>query len=256
MEGLFADNSFLSRSVDHSDFVNGKTVHVPNAGAAPNVEKDRQEYPAKVETRTDIDLTYQIHEYTVDPIRIPHADKVELSYNKRESVLRQSRSVLHDRVAKDILSAWTPTESEAQQKLLKGEGLTRNDVRALQKAFNDQEIPQVGRVLLLSSDAHDSLLADLTDSQSNAFLAAADATKGIVGRLFSFDVMLRSTVGDLAGLAWHPDFLSRSVGDIDFYDEEKSVVYYADVIGFLVRAGGSILRKDGKGVRSVLKEAI
>ena len=39
IENLFADNSFASKSVDHSEFVNEKTVHVPNAGAAPSVVK-------------------------------------------------------------------------------------------------------------------------------------------------------------------------------------------------------------------------
>ena len=32
IEGLFANNTFAARSVDHSEFVNEKTVHVPNAG--------------------------------------------------------------------------------------------------------------------------------------------------------------------------------------------------------------------------------
>ena len=91
IEGLFANNTFAARSVDHSEFVNEKTVHVPNAGAAPNVEKNRTVFPANVTERKDVDLIYQMDEFTVDPVRIPHAEQVELSYNKRESVTRQSR---------------------------------------------------------------------------------------------------------------------------------------------------------------------
>ena len=68
IEGLFANNTFAARSVDHSEFVNEKTVHVPNAGAAPNVEKNRTVFPANVTERKDVDLTYQMDEFTVDPV--------------------------------------------------------------------------------------------------------------------------------------------------------------------------------------------
>ena len=75
LEALFADNSFAARSVNHNEFVNGKTVHVPNAGAAPSVIKGRSSFPAEVKERSDIDLDYNIEEYTTDPIRIPEAER-------------------------------------------------------------------------------------------------------------------------------------------------------------------------------------
>lgn len=53
IEGLFANNTFAARSIDHSEFVNEKTVHVPNAGAAPNVEKNRTVFPANVTERKE-----------------------------------------------------------------------------------------------------------------------------------------------------------------------------------------------------------
>jgi hypothetical protein len=39
VEQLFADNTFMARSLDHSEFVNNLTVHVPCAGSAPGVTK-------------------------------------------------------------------------------------------------------------------------------------------------------------------------------------------------------------------------
>ena len=46
VEGLFADNSFASKSVDDSEHVNeGKRVHIPNAGAPPDVKKTARPYP-------------------------------------------------------------------------------------------------------------------------------------------------------------------------------------------------------------------
>ena len=109
IENLFADNSFASKSVDHSEFVNEKTVHVPNAGAAPSVVKNRTTFPAAVTTREDVDLSYDIDEFSVDPIRIPNADKVELSYNKRESIIRGSRNKLADDIHASLIYSWIPS---------------------------------------------------------------------------------------------------------------------------------------------------
>src|SRR5690554_1746425 len=54
IEGLFADNSFLSKAFNADEFVNlGKTVHIPNAGAGSTVVKNRSEFPAIVKSRSD-----------------------------------------------------------------------------------------------------------------------------------------------------------------------------------------------------------
>ena len=71
VENLFADNSFLSKAFDADEFVNqGKTVHIPNAGAPSNVVKNRNTFPAEVKSRDDIDLTFDLDNYSTDPIKI------------------------------------------------------------------------------------------------------------------------------------------------------------------------------------------
>lgn len=46
IEGLFADNSFLSKAVNDDMYVNmGKKVHIPNAGAPSGVEVNRTTLP-------------------------------------------------------------------------------------------------------------------------------------------------------------------------------------------------------------------
>ena len=154
IEGLFANNTFAARSIDHSEFVNEKTVHVPNAGAAPNVEKNRTVFPANVTERKDVDLTYQMDEFTVDPVRIPHAEQVELSYNKRESVTRQSRRKLAQDIYESIIYNWIPegvkvveTLGEAVAAHIKEatgnrKRMTKQTVEELQTLFDEQDIPE------------------------------------------------------------------------------------------------------------------
>ena len=72
VENFYPDNSFASKSVDDSTFVNAHKVIIPNAGAPSKVQKNRTVKPATVDQRTDNALEYEIDELTTDPIYIPH----------------------------------------------------------------------------------------------------------------------------------------------------------------------------------------
>ena len=251
VDGLFADNSFLARSVDHSNFVNNKVVHVPNAGAPSNVEMDRATLPAEIKRRTDVDLWYELHEFTTDPILINHAETVELSYDKRNSVLAMDRANLHETVAEYILSQWMPTKAASQQKVTTK--VTSSDIAQLQRAFNKAKLPQLGRVILLSADSYSDLFESLTSNQSNAFLACADASKGVVGSLYGFDFLEpRYALKGALGLAWHDKYVSRALGDVKLFDNPDSATYYGSILSFLLRAGGAKMRSDEVGVMSLV----
>ncbi|MDN4754442.1 hypothetical protein QYZ87_07865 [Porphyromonadaceae bacterium W3.11] len=248
IEGLFADNSFLSRSVDHSDYVKERVVHVPNAGKSRGVKKNRSSYPAVVEQREDIDLTYMIDEYTTDPVHITDKDKVELSYDKRQSVIRQDKSELHEEVAKGILENWVPKKEAGQMNLI-GSKFTRQDLSAIRKKFNKEGVPQKGRCVLLDPDSEGDLLDSLTESQAQAYHSAVDVERGVVGKILGFEILTpRPMPTGVKALAWHPNSLSRAMGDVKAFDNSNDATYYGDVLSFLLRAGGSIIRDDAKGV--------
>lgn len=285
VEELFADNSFMSKAFNADEFVKGgKVVHIPNAGALPGVEMNRNSLPAEVKHLQDKDLTFVIDEFTTDPVIIKNAEKYEYSYDKRESVIGRSKKVLMDRVAKNFILKWSPTggknilyttgaEVAAYTPGATGKrrSFTRQDARRLDKKFNAMDIPQEGRHMLLDAEMYDQLLESLTEAQQNAFLACADAEKGIVGKLYSFNVMLRSTVGvygdnkepkvygvggaagDLPmGLAWHEGCVCRALGENEFFDNPGQATYYGDLLSFLVRAGGSPMATDFTGVFALL----
>ncbi|WP_223225154.1 hypothetical protein [Sphingobacterium cavernae] len=101
---LYKDNAFLnSFSKADKENISGRTVHIPQSGAGGDVVKNRSSLPATVKKRTDTPTSYQIHEYTSDPILIPNADTVELSYDKRQSVLQDEQANLSQNVAEDVL---------------------------------------------------------------------------------------------------------------------------------------------------------
>ena len=80
---LFKNNEFLLASTDAAQYVlQGKVVHIPQAGALPNIVKNRSSLPGTIVQRADTDITYSLDEYTSDPILIPYAETIELSYSK------------------------------------------------------------------------------------------------------------------------------------------------------------------------------
>lgn len=280
VENLYADNTFASRSVDHSAFVDGKKVHVPNAGAPPTVKKNRTSLPATVTKRTDVDLEYEIAEYTTDPILVSNAENVELSYSKRKSVISNAALALHSEAHADLIYSWVPSD-KPETVATSGESvvahiasatgnrkaLTKEDILKVKAKFDAADIPQTGRCILVDSVMYNQLLESLSEVQSNAFLATADASRGIIGKLFGFDFYMRSKVAkttaagvlkewtssaaatdSAAALAWQEGSVSRALGQNELFENEGDASYYGDVLSGLVRAGGRYMRNDKKGV--------
>lgn len=288
VEDLFADNSFLSKAVNADQWVNaGKIVHIPQAGAASKVVKGRETLPAEIKKRADTDLTYVLTPFTTDPVLIEHADEVELSYSKRDSVLRQDKLALMDRVSEDFLFNWSPAAAktiettgatvEAYTDKATGsrKGLCKADVLNLMTSFNDEDIPQEGRYLLLDAYMYSQLLNDLTGAETSAFLASANAQQGTLGKLYSFNIMMRSRAAlyttakapkewsaagaatdRAAALAWHDRSVCRALGEVKAYENIDRADWYGSVYSFLVRAGGRIVRGDGKGVRALVQGTV
>jgi len=286
VEGLFADDTFASRSIDHSEWVNDKRVHVPNAGSAPGVVKNRNVFPAQVTTREDVDLTYDIHEYTVDPVRIPNAEKVELSYNKRESIVLQSRATLKERIHSSLIYEWIPSGVTLLQTAGAAvaahipsatgmrKGMTKATVEAAQLLFDSQDIPEAGRYMLLDAHMYNQLKNSMTNNELVAFLAGADPVKGVIGEYAGFRFFKRSKVAkatgaglvkewsaadaatdSAAGIAWHEGCVSRALGAAELFDDQGNPLYYGDILSFLQRAGGHHIRADKKGIAMICQAA-
>ena len=232
-------------------------------------------------------MSYDIDELTTDPIYIPNIETVELSYNKRQSVLSGDREALQTDAHQNLLYRWfcegetfdttggarephtSDTASGTRKKMTKATLLT------LMTRFNMDNVPAEGRYVLLDSCMYADLLEDLTEKELSAFLASANAQQGIVGRLYGFDVMQRSQVlrltpakkllewseesvaGELAaGLAWQENCVSRAMGEVKMFDDTDNPLYYGDIYSFLMRVGGAPRRYDKKGIAAIVEAAI
>ena len=214
---LFKANPFMNYAFNADQYVlAGKVVHVPNAGAAPTIAKNRSSLPATIAKRTDTDVTYALAEYTTDPILIPDADTVELSYDKRQSVTSEMQEGLFETVGDWMLYDWftglnaagngqvtgtiirttggnvtahTASASGNRKKLLK------EDLKAAQVVMNKNKIAKDERYAILDSEMYSQLMDDEDlKKRDGANGGEANLKEGVVMKLYGFNIMERASV--------------------------------------------------------------
>ena len=288
-ENLFKDNEFLNYAFNADQYVlEGKVVHIPNAGATANVVKNRTTLPATVIQRADIDITYSIDEFTTDPILIPNADTVELSYDKLSNVLSEYESALRQLVAEWMLYNWRAenatsmvrTSGVAVTAHMPGATGTRKkfgiaDVKAARLVLNKQNVSKEDRYLLIDSDMYDQLMDELNITTYRESSKDLDLPKGVIGKIFGFYLLERTTVStannaatpviQLPGaastiadngvaFAWQKNTVERALGTVDFFENLGDPTYYGDIYSALVRMGGRKRRNDQKGIVAIIQQ--
>lgn len=288
--GLWKNNQFLNYAVNEDQYVlAGKVVHIPQAGAASSVTKNRAVYPAVAVKRADTDVTYALDEFTTDPRHIPDAEKSELSYDKRESVIGEDSSHLRQAVADNMLITWAPTVGE---NLLRTSGdatnshitgttgtrklMTLDDFEACAGVLDDHGVPDEERYAMFSSRMYRQLTSLLKGTEYRDFMAAIDPKTGVVGELFGFKILKRKTVLQYSNaatpvvnpygaataatdndgiLCWQRNAVARAMGEVKMFENTDDATYYGDVYSFLLRMGGRKRRADDKGVVALIQDA-
>ncbi len=288
VEKIYTGNPHLNLCVNSDSYVlEGKVVHIPQAGAAPSVQKNRSSLPAAVTKRTDTDITYALDEYTSDPIHIPNADTCELSYDKRASVLADTQLALNETVGVTMLRNWAPTGvsriirttgdatathmigSKGQRKKI-----VKQDLKAAQKQMNKDGMPSEGRYAIFDADMLDQLTDGLTDTEQRDYLRAYDEKNGVLGKLYGFTILSRSYVLGYNGsvpiepggsgsapdcaavLCWHTSAVERALGSVKFFENQGDPTYYGDIYSALVRMGGRVRRADQKGIMVIAQDLV
>jgi hypothetical protein len=287
---LFKNNEFLNAVVNADQYVlQGKVVHIPQAGGTPTVVKNRSSLPASVTSRTDTDVTYSLDEYTTDPVKIANAEKVELSYDKRESVLGESQSALRETIAENILVTFAPsgatriirtTGAAVAAHMPDATGLRKKfmpaDLKAASLKLDKDGVSIEDRFCIFSADMYDQFTDALTETQYRDFSKAYDEKSGILGKLFGFTIYKRASVlafsnatppvvkaygaagaatDNDAVLCWQKNALERALGEIVPFENMGDPTYYGDIYSFLVRMGGRKRRDDQKGVLVIVQDA-
>jgi len=290
VENLYKRNPFLMFANNADEYVlQGKVLHIPNAGSQSNATRNRSSLPATVQVRSETDITFSLDEFTTDPVLIADTEKVELSFDKRRSVIGNHIDYLAQLVGDWMLYNWAPVTSTGFVKTTTGgtspayltnatgvrKLITMADVKQMKKLMDAQNIPTADRYCLLDAYMYDQFTDLLTNTQYTDFSKYFDAENGIAGKLFGFTFLeprasvLRYNVGrtallvpgaagaatdQAAGIFWQKDSVIKAVGETKIFDHVDDPTYYGDLISALVRAGGRAHRNDGYGIFILAQE--
>lgn len=279
-ENLYPNNSFINYAVDHSQYIIGKTVHIPQANGTPSVTKNPTSFPLTVIQRTDLDFTYTVDGYVTDPIFVSDIEAVQLSYDKMGSLLRNTNQTLQKYVADSTLVNWASTAwssithttgsgstvALAPSATGSRNAITGADFASMKLLMDKHNIPQDSRYVVIDAQLYNQVLNDPTIKQQYSF-GNATQQNGNVPFLYGFEIIMRSAVvsttsggtinavgatgaasDNLGAIFFHKDFVSVAKGGIDIYYQAKSPQFISDVVTAKIMFGASALRKDGKGV--------
>jgi hypothetical protein len=284
-KNIFDNNPFINFAKDHSGYVRGSVVNIPNAGSAPTVERNRTSLPATIAKRTDSAVTYNIDEFTTDPIVITNLEEAETSYDKMQNVMDEHFLALSASVGDWMAYNWAAT-ADGNIVATTGSAVANHVGTANVKAMTGADLRKAMRIIdyqtkssslgtryaLIDAYMYEQLLSDVGYQSGRISITEADMAMGVVNELFGFKIIKRSFVTkynattlqaptvDLSGSAtgwagaicWDRNYVARAIGNIELYSDERNPTYYGDVVSALVRAGGRKLYNAGTGIVSVV----
>ena len=220
-EALNRNADFLPFSVDHSEYIAFGIVHVPQSGSNPTVVKNPATFPLAISERTDTDRTYSLNQFALEPTLISNLDELQISYDKRQSVLGQQISTLTQRIGDEVAISWSATGaanivgttgSAVATSLAPGATGTRKavtlaDIAALANKLDKDNVPRQNRKLLMSADMLWELfqISDVIRASYNGFQNQPSVlANGIVAMLDGFEIMMRPVVSVYANSATSP----------------------------------------------------
>lgn len=168
-EGFVPDTSFLSRSVDMSEFVEYDKINLADAGVDPEVLVDNTSFPIESAQRADIPLELPLHTFDTKNTTVRAIEEKESSYKKMESVIRGHKNALLKKTAAFAAGNWSPqkntdlTPVRAATGALNPSGqkaLTFTDILQLRNWFTGHDVPVESLVLVLNSIHEADLMAE------------------------------------------------------------------------------------------------
>lgn len=288
IERLWKDNQFLQHAFSDDDKVlAGKIVHIAQPGSKPQVVKNRAVFPAATIRRTDTDIVYVLDEYTTDPTHIQDAEKIEPAYDKIDSVYGDHAGTITETIGDDIILKWLvgapagsilKTSGAATAATLAGatgnrKAAVHKDIRRANLMLNVKNIAKGERFGLLEENMADQIFESLSDNQARVFTEYADAKTGVLGQLYGFKIMTRSSVAAASNadvinalgavgavtdasvsMFWQKNAVARALGEVKFFENVNDPQYYGDVYSALVRMGGRRRRADNLGVVALIQD--
>jgi len=293
-EALRPGNEFWAYSQRDDAFVNNNSVELPHAGTDPTIAIDRSTFPGTIAQRTDAATQYVLEELSSDPTHLQFSEALVVAYAKRASILSQHVAALRQKMGDRAVAKWvagigagataniptTGTGHTVATRTTDAPGstdtvykLAKEDILAGKLVLDGDDVPMEGRKMLCPPSMYNDLLALDEFTRADAY-GQSNIPSGWVGRIFGFDVMVRSRVAVYDGsdapkdteaataatdthaaVLWHPMAVRTAVGAIKVFMDMDNPAYYGDIFSAAVRFGALEARNDDKGIVVIREDA-
>jgi hypothetical protein len=292
-EVLFPDNAFYNGAQSDVAAFDALEIEIPqDEDGEAEVVVNPTQLPLPLGIESDKKLTYGADLLVTKPTVITYNNQLLTSYDKRAAKLRKHQRSLERQIAERILFGWAPTKPEYIIQTTGGTTrpasapgatgtrkiATEAEFRKVAEMFDRLDIPDDGRRRILvppgmKQDIWDIMKAYGQGTDFNNLLRG----EGKVGKLFSFDIFMRSTTqryteagvpvkkaigaanvttDNVAAIAFHLDFVRYIKGTVQVWMDPapRGELAGGQSLNAGIRGGGTMSRLSEKGVFAIVED--
>jgi len=293
---LYPDNSFYKHSVQETGVAdNVESVEKPVQGKIRKAKSGTpNSLPLTVEKATDSKKSYNTQLVYCEPLLIDSQDEMMANYSKRQTKQQQQADEINTKCADIAANAWSPTlasniiSTTGSARATNVAGLTgtrkavaKNDLLDCYNLALRMTVVGGKWYMMVTPDMYSDLLKipEFVDYEKTGNATALAA--GIIGKILSFEVMIRSTEESHAGIVYSSDKVKKAVSStLDATDQVAALIWNEKLVcsaegvlktsvnanapGYLggtiieswARFGADIIRDDQKGVIALLETKV
>lgn len=186
--------TFLNGIPDYSAKVNKEVIHMVDVGGDPDVLVNNTTYPIPVQNLEDGDIALGLDKFQTKATRVTDDQLYAISYDKFASDVQRHGDAITTVKYKKAAHALAPYSHTDKTPVIQTSGetdsasgrkkITLKDIIALKCAFDNMEVPEDGRVLVLCPD-HVNDLLELDQSFREKYY---NYTTGKLMNMYGFEV--------------------------------------------------------------------
>lgn len=261
---FYPDGSWLNELTSMDHMVDNNMINLAEVGADPQVVEDNSMWPLTPSQRMDNGIHIPLATFDTLPTHVTNVEEMETAYNKAESVSKQHANTLLKKASTSAAYNIAPSANAPGTPVLqttgadRGDGtkaLTYKDITELSLAFDDGDLPQEGRILILCPKHK----ADLKNENMKLYKQMM-SDKEIDGfKIYTFTgnpkydegtgvkMPYGSATGSVASVAFVKSEVMRAMGTIEGEPEKRWADYRGWLLGFQMRFVAMPFRSFGVG---------
>jgi hypothetical protein len=265
---FYPDGAWLNELTSLDHMVDNNTINLSVVGADPTVVKNNATWPLTPAQRTDSGVVIPLATFDTTPTHVTNVEELETNYNKAQSVATQHVNALRTNAAKSAAYNIAPAANSTSTPIIKTTGetnangnkaLTFADITQLSLTFDNANIPQEGRILLLCPEQKQDLknqdltlfkkmIEDNTIDGFKIYTFTGNPTYTINSTSGAVTKNAYGTVtGKPSSIAFSKSEVMRAMGSIEGEPEKRWADYRGWLLGFQMRFVAMPFRELGYG---------